>query len=222
MWCPPCSAFSFSFIHSWELKHPLFWRFKEKPPWTHVAILILWSSWMIRGKQKGQELEILMGPTCLKKSDVNRCKPASIRRVLVSMWDQSTWGDAHTAETRRKPLTVSWRLWITSVLFRSSAGKPEFPPPMRLIIELEKYLRNWEIFLQGYCNNVQKRCIPSSFQIRVLLQRPPGQFQMLPLPTCQIAQGFKMYLHKKSEFLFWKEENLVKALYWWRNRRVEN
>lgn len=49
---------------------------------------------------------------------------------------------------------------------------------------------------------------------RVILQRPPGQFQMLPCQTCQIIQESKMYLHIKSE-------PLAKALYWWGNRKVE-
>lgn len=47
---------------------------------------------MIKGKHKGQELEITKGPSCLKKSHVNRCKPTCIRRLLISMCDQHAEG----------------------------------------------------------------------------------------------------------------------------------
>lgn len=50
---------------------------------------------------------------------------------------------------------------------------------------------------------------------RVILQRPSGQFQMLPCQTCQIIQESKMYLFTKLQFL-------AKSSYWWGNRMVEN
>lgn len=50
---------------------------------------------------------------------------------------------------------------------------------------------------------------------RVILQRPPEQFQIPPCQKCQITQESKMCLHTKSE-------SLAKALYQWGNRKVEN
>lgn len=91
---------------------------------------------------------------------------------------------------------------------------------MGLTIGLEKHLRNWEAFLQGHCNYYYTKYCTEEMHFlllpdRLILQGPPGQFQMLPCPTCQIVQESKMNLHRKSECL-------AKALYWCSNRRKES
>lgn len=107
---------------------------------------------MIKEKHKGQKVEITMGPSCLKKSHVNRCKTNLYQKVTnFHVW-LACWGEAHTEETRRKSLTPWWKLWNTSVLFISLARTPELLSLMGLTIGLEKHLRNCETFLQGHCN----------------------------------------------------------------------